>query len=610
MATWTQAGVPSLAGYGSWESAKHGVEIFFIPTEIVVPMQIFNTVTKTWRTGNPPSLIPSKRMQMGAVSYGEYIYCFGGRGTLAQTTIYRDIFKYHVANNSWSNAGQLQTAVADIEPASVGNYIFIAGGHTTPLSGIYNATDRIQRYNPVNETTSYYSISLDEKTESASGVAVSNILYVIGGEEIVPLTGTGTIGVDTIKSSKVYVIDTSSEKVTMGQSAPTAGTGYAGAYLGEILRGVTRSLEKYSTSNDSWIIDGNYPPNQAKLFVIRDYLYSVNYQAIYELSLATAVILNPSPTGGFSNEKINNTFSWNLQSSPTSLSQQSATFQWRARGASTINTISIGTAQNATVPANTLPNGEFEWRVSATNTAGIVASFTEWFLLTTIDERPNRPTGLYPNTGSRDGTKVIQFSWLHNSPLSTPQSAFELQMTYDGGYAWRALSNKVTTSVTQFTAAANIIIPTDPTGRIGWRVRTYNSDNVESDWSDTAFFIVHPAPQTPNWIGVETGRSRPLARWTSLGQVGFQLQVLSGETVLFDSGETFGTQTEYRIPAFLNNGVYNFRIRIKNVRGLYSAWANRSVSINARHSLNITLRGAPVEGGVALNFEVEVRAGG
>lgn len=321
-------------------------------------------------------------------------------------------------------------------------------------------------------------------------------------------------------------------------------------------------------------------------------------------------LANLNPSSGFANEKIENKFTWTLDSIPPTDTQQSAIFQWRARGASVINTINVGTTQSATVPSNTLPNGEFEWRVSATNTAGIVAPFTEWFLLTTVDQKPNKPTGLYPNTGSRDGTKVMQFSWIHNSPLSTPQSAFEVKITYDGGTTWRALSNKVTTAVTQFTAAANTILPTDPTGRIGWRVRSYNSDNVASDWSDTAFFIVHPAPQAPNWISVEAGRSRPLSRWTSLMQVGFQLQVLAGEVVLFDSGEIHGTQTEYRIPIFLNNGLFTFRVRIKNIRGLYSDWANRAVSINARHSLNITLRGNPVEGGAALDFDVEVRADG
>lgn len=320
-----------------------------------------------------------------------------------------------------------------------------------------------------------------------------------------------------------------------------------------------------------------------------------------------AFLTNLNPTAGFVNEKIDNKFLWNLISIPIQLEQQSGTFQWRVRNSSDINTINIGTDQFVIVPANTLPQGEFEWRVSAANASGIIVPFTDWFLLTTIDAKPNKPTGLYPHSGVRDGTRPIQFSWIHNSPLSTPQSAFELQVTYDGGATWLDLSNMVASAITQFTAAADTILPTDPTGRIGWRVRTYNSDDVSSDWSDSAFFIVHPAPQAPNWISVETARSRPLGRWISLGQVGFQLQVLSGETVLFDSGEIFGTQTEYRMPQYLPNGIYIFKVRIKNVRGLLSEWADFPVSINARRTLQINLTGDQTKNGVQLIFDADVR---
>lgn len=327
-------------------------------------------------------------------------------------------------------------------------------------------------------------------------------------------------------------------------------------------------------------------------------------------------VLNITPQSGFINEKEISTFSWDLgfNSQTTfnlSLNQQSAIFQWRNTGSTSISNVYVTSDTFVNIPPNTLPNGNFEWRVAqATSTYGSVAPTTPWFLLTTVDQKPNKPTGLYPNTGSRDGSKVIQFSWIHNAPLSTPQSAFELQITYDNGTTWIDLSNKITTAVTQFNAAANTIMPTDPTGRIGWRVRTYNSDDIASDWSDTAFFIVHPAPQTPNWISVEAGRSRPLSRWTSWGQVGFQLKVLSGDIVLFDSGEIFGKQTEYRIPIFLNNGVFTFRLRIKNIRGLYSDWADRAVSINAQSRLNIILQGMPIEGGAQLTFEVEDRGSG
>lgn len=624
-----------------------------------------------WLIGASPP-IPINFVNYGFTGYGEYAYLIGGYSYINEGELdwKNEVYKYNVNTNIWTSGVSAPTNSRIEISITVGEKIVCFGEENNILyvnifninsnlwdvqktsTPPYNLSMYAQNFVLVRNKVYYTTATADYSTfirdflvydvENNTWASTSpapynrarfgassylDNLYIIGGDKYI---GPGSTDFDWEDVDRLDIKDTRILSWSQGASMIKGKYKFGSVEInGEIYAiggtvnadetGIIRDVsdvQVYSISENSWRNIENAPVSGGLLDIgiasISSRIVFIwkknNITHIYDTR--SAFISNPMPTAGFVNEKIPNTFSWTLSSNPLSDRQQSATFQWRARNASAFNTINVGSTQSVTIPANTLSNGEFEWRVSATNTSGIVAPFTDWFLLTTVDERPNKPTGLYPNTGARDGTKTIQFSWLHNSPLSTPQSAFELQMTYDGGYTWRALSNKVATAVTQFTAAANTILPTDQTGRIGWRARTYNSDNVMSEWSDTAFFIVHPAPQTPNWISVETGRSRPLARWTSIGQVGFQLQVTSGSTIVFDSGETFGTDTEYRIPTFLNNGVYTFRIRIKNIRGLESAWANRSVSINARHSLNITLQGQPVKNGAQLTFNVEVRASG
>lgn len=524
-------------------------------------LYVYTPITNAWELRRGTDLPAAYIRQYNFVSVREKIYYFQSASFSPQSD---NIIIYDTESDQWSSFAPIQSVRRQYGIAAAGDKIYVIGGNTYMSAAVDRDVD----------SSILESLDTDSKTWSVlSSMILGKRIFAttISGSEIYAIAGYSG---NTIHLSDTQIYNIQTDSWRLGMAAPFSGA----------------TMRHIAVCNGIILIVG-----------------SLGYCT---LDTRTASIVNPIPSSGFVNEKTVNAFTWTLESSPAGTAQQSATFQWRVRNSTTINTINVGSAQSVTIPANTLPNGEIEWRVSATNAAGITAPFTEWFLLTTIDERPNKPTGLYPNTGSRDGTRTIQFSWLHNSPLSTPQSAFELQITYDGGYSWKAISGKVTTAATQFTAAANTITPTDVTGRVGWRVRTYNSDNIASEWSDTAFFIVHPAPQAPNWVSVESGRARPLCRWTSLGQVGFQLQVTSGDTVLFDSGEIPGTATEYRILEYLSNGIFTFQVRIKNIRGLFSEWAVRTVTINAPHRLSITLQGEAVENAAHLTFDAEVRTSG
>ena len=260
-----------------------------------------------------------------------------------------------------------------------------------------------------------------------------------------------------------------------------------------------------------------------------------------------------------------------------------------------------------TIPAGTFPNGQIEWRVMATGTNGVASDWTEWFELTTIDEPPLAPINLYPSSGQEDGTKPIQFYWTHRSPLSTPQYAFDLQITYNSGATWITLASHVVQQSGDFIAAANTIIPTDPTGLIGWRVRTYNSDDIAGPWAAMVQFIVHTAPQRPTIISVTAGKSRPEVRWQSTGQVGWELEVVNGDTIFYSSGEQPGEDKAHHIKSvYLANGIYTVRLRIKNIRGVFSDWATYNININAPKRTNTVLTAEVILNGAGLSWTTEV----
>jgi len=335
-------------------------------------------------------------------------------------------------------------------------------------------------------------------------------------------------------------------------------------------------------------------------------------QALQIYEDVAITVTNLTPATGFINEKETNRFSWLMSYSQfgvgEELRQQSATFQWRIAGSSQINTRTVtGANQFIDIPAFTFPKGLIEWRVQITSNDNIASPFSNWHQLSNFDGIPEKPAGLFPGGGVRDGMKPILFSWLYRNPMSTPQSAFEIQITYNNGQSWINLAPKRTTSSTEFTAAPNTIIPTNSANSVGWRVRVYNTDDVASEWSNIVYFVVYPAPQTPVWRSVEIGKTRPLCTWTSIGQVAFQIQITGREPpIIFDSGEVYGEVKQYRIPEYIANGNYLFRVRIKNMRGMWSNWTDYEATILTPKRIAVELTGKAAKNAALLNWTVDI----
>ena len=289
-------------------------------------------------------------------------------------------------------------------------------------------------------------------------------------------------------------------------------------------------------------------------------------------------------SGAFVNRTQKNTFTWDTtddtdltQTCFAEIKQTSAVFEWRVKNASTSKTISVsGPTTSCTVPANTFPSGTLEWRVKVTANSGTTTT-SAWQEITTTDvtptAKPVSPSGIVI-----DATTVNRFSWQHIISTGTPQSKADLQWSADGT-TWNTLAT-VTGENQYYDVPANKFT----SGTKYWRVRTYNTDNTASEWSDKAEFIAINAPSAPSIVIQSTG-PRPRITWQTSEQEAYQLTLSSG----YASGTVYGTEKAWRSPVYLADGSYTVRVRVQNKYGMWSEWSAAALPVSHTEGEAITL---------------------
>lgn len=289
-------------------------------------------------------------------------------------------------------------------------------------------------------------------------------------------------------------------------------------------------------------------------------------------------------SGAFVNRTQKNTFTWACkddtdltQTCFTEIKQTSAVFEWRVKNASTSNTISVsGVTTSCTVPANTFPSGTIEWRVKVTANSGTTTT-SAWQEITTTDVTPScKPVS--PSGIVIDATIVNRFSWQHIISTGTPQSKADLQWSADG-VTWNTLAT-VTGENQYYDVPAN----TFASGTKYWRVRTYNTDNTASAWSDAAEFIAINAPSAPSIVIQSTG-PRPRITWQTSEQEAYQVE-LDGK---LSGGTHYGKDKTWTSPAYLADGSHTVRVRVQNQYGMWSDWGAAALPVTNTPGASITL---------------------
>lgn len=293
-----------------------------------------------------------------------------------------------------------------------------------------------------------------------------------------------------------------------------------------------------------------------------------------------------SPVNEYANPHSVIRFVWSLENLNTlscvsdfSPSQSAApVLSWRLSGSTAWNTVN-GTAGNSYIdlPAETLPAGTIEWKVSAADESGTLVESAVATFTTTDTTTYAIPSS--PISTVEDGSSEVSFSWTTNNDYGNAPGSSELQYSTNGGTSWTALATVQGTEM-EYTAPAN----TFTAGEIIWRVRAYNLDDVAGPWAEASFisFAAPPAPSVQS-------DAVPFATisWQSTGQEAYQIE-LDGVAI----GTFFGYGRQYKLQTPLEDGSHVARVRVQNAYGLWSQYGEASFSITNDPGEEITLDGS------------------
>lgn len=159
----------------------------------------------------------------------------------------------------------------------------------------------------------------------------------------------------------------------------------------------------------------------------------------------------------------------------------------------------------------------------------------------------------------------VNFVWSHSTTYGTPQYAYDLQYSNNNGGSWTTLkSHEVTSNSTTSTTISDA-------GVYLWRVRTYNSNDVVGEWAEASFVNNMPATAPTNLV-VNT-KGRPTVEWASSSQSAYQVQFLLNDTVAYDSGAVYTSETSHFVNKYFDdNRAYTVRVRVYNALGEISGW--------------------------------------
>lgn len=399
-------------------------------------------------------------------------------------------------------------------------------------------------------------------------------------------------------------------EVTFGDTEVTVGFNYASIFAGKIknlsetqfnwavsvsattvvpvqIQSVKIEWRKQGDSASKFVdatVEGNSATVAAGIFPVGVIDWRVvgtaNNGAMATSSWVTTESVAPTwtmtPSSGYVPHTNDTIFSWEV-SQVSRVQQASAVFQWRVGSGGVVTSISIpGNTSTVTIPANTFPAGEIQWRVIITSKDGATAT-SDWAIISTAESAATAEA-LEPNGTVVESTSPILFRWSHIIDTGTAQTKAELQWSANKS-TWTALAT-ITGSAQSWTAPAN----TFTAGTRYWRVRTYNSDNVASSWSDAATFICVGAPAAPVVVIRELS-PRPKISWQVEGQQAYQVELVG----VYADGTRFGTDKQWQSPLYLADGDYTVRVRVQNEYGFWSAWGVAPLQIINTPGSAITL---------------------
>lgn len=189
------------------------------------------------------------------------------------------------------------------------------------------------------------------------------------------------------------------------------------------------------------------------------------------------------------------------------------------------------------------------------------------------DAPPLQPIVFEPNSNYVNNVEEVTFKWKYKTEVWDTQAGFELQWKHELG-SW--------TTVSRTTTSEFYVMPSNtlPSGRIEWKVRTKNQFNEWSPWSEVLTFHAIGLPTAPI-VSITQQGARPIVTWVANLQQVYQVQILDNNNkIVYDSGSVPSiSNRSHKVIAFLENGTYTARVRIKNEFDLFSNWGTKEFKI-------------------------------
>lgn len=206
---------------------------------------------------------------------------------------------------------------------------------------------------------------------------------------------------------------------------------------------------------------------------------------------------------------------------------------------------------------------------------------------------------LEPSGVTLDGSKPVTFKWEHVSSTGDSPYGYDLEYSTDR-YDWKSIHSvspvgNLSPVATEYTTS-NLNFGN---GIIYWRVRTYNTCDIPSDWGELSF--ISRAPAQPPTISSISSTPKIKMLWVSDEQIAFQ--IIANQ---YDSKTVFGTDKYFEIPVYFKDGEnVSVKIRIKNKLGDWSEWTEKQLSISNSVLPEITLNAESENESAKLTWSTE-----
>ena len=215
------------------------------------------------------------------------------------------------------------------------------------------------------------------------------------------------------------------------------------------------------------------------------------------------------------------------------------------------------------------------------------------------NEPASKVVPLEPSGVTLDGAKPVTFKWEHVSSTGDSPYGYDLEYSTDR-YDWKSIHSvssvgNLSPVATQYTTSNlnfgnNIIY---------WRVRTYNTCDIASDWGELSF--ISRATVQPPTISSISNTPKIKILWVSNEQIAFQ--IIANQ---YDSKTVFGTDKYFEIPVYFKDGEnVSVKIRIKNNLGDWSEWTEKELLISNSVLPEITLNAESENESAKLTWSTE-----